>query len=142
WRCRSCKAGSPRQMKRSAPSPPLRGRGQGEGALFLVGVLVRFMGRRTALSIIPACKIYYRPPANNMAIQLTAEDARQSMQAHVAFKGAEIHEKYGPQIGWEELLRLLEDRTCVRYPCEIQFDSSPLNDNEFAHAEPKGERPE
>jgi hypothetical protein len=77
-----------------------------------------------------------------MAIQLTAEDARQSMQAHVAFKGAEIHEKYGPHIGWNQLLALLQDKSCVRYPCEVMFDSSPLNDNEFAHATQKGERPE
>ena len=77
-----------------------------------------------------------------MAIQLTAEDARQSMQAHVAFKGAEIHEKYGPHIGWNELLALLQDKSCVRYPCDVMFDSSPLNDNEFALPVPKGERPE
>jgi hypothetical protein len=77
-----------------------------------------------------------------MAIQLTAEDARQSMQAHVAFKGAEIHEKYGPHIGWNQLLALLKDKSCVRYPCDIMFDSSPLNDGEFAHAIQKGERPE
>jgi hypothetical protein len=77
-----------------------------------------------------------------MAIQLTAEDARQSMQAHVAFKGAEIHEKYGPHIGWNQLLALLQDKSCVRYPCEVMFDSSPLNDNEFAHAIQKAERPE
>jgi len=77
-----------------------------------------------------------------MAIQLTAEDARQSMQAHVAFKGAEINRKYGPHLGWNQLLPLLSDRTCVRYPCEIVFDSAPLNENEFAHPVAKGERPE
>jgi hypothetical protein len=77
-----------------------------------------------------------------MAIQLTTEDARQSMQAHVAFKGAEIHEKYGPHLGWNELLRLLEDRKCVRYPCDIVFDSAPLSDDEVAHAAAKGEKPE
>ena len=45
-----------------------------------------------------------------MPIQLTAEDARQSMQAHVAFKGAEIHAKYGPHIDWNQLLTILADR--------------------------------
>ena len=77
-----------------------------------------------------------------MALQLTAEDARQSMQAHVAFKGAEIHDKYGPHIGWNELLRLLEDRTCVRYPCEIIFNAAPLSEGEIAHASAKGESPD
>ncbi len=77
-----------------------------------------------------------------MAIQLTAEDARQSMQAHVALKGAEIHAKYGPHIGWNELLAILADRSCVRYPCEIVFDSAGLQPGEFAHPMAKTERPE
>jgi len=77
-----------------------------------------------------------------MAKQLTTEDARQSMQAHVAFKGAEIHEKYGPQLGWNQLLQLLQDRTFVRYPCDILFDLGPLRDDEVAYTTQKGERPE
>ena len=77
-----------------------------------------------------------------MATHLTADDARQSLTAHVAAKGAEIREKYGPRIGWNELLRILEDRACVRYPCEIVFDAGPLNPGEFAHSVAKGERPE
>jgi hypothetical protein len=74
--------------------------------------------------------------------QLTVEDARLSLHAHVAAKGEEICRKYGPQIGWHELLRLLEDREFVRYPCEIRFDAAPLLSGEFAHPLPKGERPE
>ena len=77
-----------------------------------------------------------------MAIQLTAEDARQSLNGHVAAKGREIRAKYGPHIGWKELLRILEDRACVRYPCEVIFDAGPLNPGEFAHPVAKGERPE
>ena len=45
-----------------------------------------------------------------MAEQLTVDDARQSLTAHVAAKGAEIFEKYGPRIGWKELLQILADR--------------------------------
>lgn len=74
--------------------------------------------------------------------QLTLEDARQSLNAHVAAKGDEVRQKYGPRIGWHELLRLLEDRECVRYPCEIRFDAEPLMAGEFAHPLPKGDRPE
>lgn len=77
-----------------------------------------------------------------MARQLTADDARQSLTAHVAVKGTEINELFGPTIGWEELQRILLDRTCVRYPCEIRFGSEPLLEGEVAHPVAKGERPE
>jgi hypothetical protein len=77
-----------------------------------------------------------------MPKQLTAEDARQSLNAHVAAKALEIHEKYGPRIGWTELQRILQDRSCVRYPCEIVFDAAGLQPGEFAHPVAKGEQPE
>lgn len=76
-----------------------------------------------------------------MPIQLEAEDVRESLNAHVAARGAEIHEKYGPHIGWQELLRILADRSCVRYPCEIVFDAAQLEPGEVAHPVPKGARP-
>ena len=77
-----------------------------------------------------------------MSKQLTIDDARQSLNAHLAFKGAEVREKYAPQVGWNELLRLLEDRTCVRYPCEVRFDAEPLLPGEFAHPVANGQAPE
>jgi len=77
-----------------------------------------------------------------MSRQLTAADARQSLESHLAAKGAEIRAKYGPHIGWNQLLQILADRTCVRYPCEIVFDAGPLLEGELAHPVPKGERPE
>src|SRR3974377_1137924 len=77
-----------------------------------------------------------------MPTQLTAEDARQSLTTHVAAKGAEIHHKYGPRIGWKELLRILEDRAFCRYPCEIVFDARLLQPGEFAHPIAKSQRPE
>lgn len=76
-----------------------------------------------------------------MPTQLTAEDARQSLNAHVAAKGAEVFEKYGPRIGWKELQQLLKDEDCVRYPCEIAFDSAGLQPGELAHPSPKGDQP-
>ena len=76
-----------------------------------------------------------------MATKLTAEDARQSLSAHVAAKGAEICEKYGPHIGWKELQQILKDNDCVRYPCEIVFDSAGLQPGELAHPVPKGDQP-
>jgi len=75
-------------------------------------------------------------------MRLTADDARQSLTAHVAAKGAEIQNKYGPHIGWHELLRILEDRSVCRYPCEVTFDAEPLQPGELAFPVPTGERPE
>ncbi len=77
-----------------------------------------------------------------MSKQLTADDARQSLSAHVAARGAEIFEKYGPRLGWNELQRLLEDRTCVRYPCALAFDAAPLQPGECAWPKPNSGRPE
>ncbi len=73
---------------------------------------------------------------------LTAEDARQSLTAHVEAKGIEVFAIYGPQFGWNELQRLLTDRVFVRYPCDIVFDAEQLLPGEFAHPVQKGERPE
>jgi hypothetical protein len=53
-----------------------------------------------------------------------------------------IHDKYGPRLGWSELLQLAQDRECVPYPCEIRFDVGPLLPGESAHAVPKGPQPE
>lgn len=77
-----------------------------------------------------------------MATHPTVDDARQSLNSHVAAKGAGIFEKYGPQIGWKELQRLLEDRACVRYPCEVVFDAAGLHPGECAHPAANGNRPE
>ena len=77
-----------------------------------------------------------------MAVQLTAENAQQSLTTHVEAKGIEVFLKYGPQIGWGELQRLLQDRAYVRYPCKIAFDAANLLPGEFAYAMPLGELPE
>lgn len=69
-------------------------------------------------------------------------DARQSLNAHVAAKGAEIRAKYGPCIGWAELQRILADRDFVRYPCQLAFDAGPLQPGELAYPRPKGRLPE
>jgi hypothetical protein len=77
-----------------------------------------------------------------MPTQLTADDARQSLNDHVATKGAEIFEKYGPHIGWKELQAILRDKTCTRYPCEVVFDATGLEAGEMAHPFPLGAKPE
>src|ERR1051326_7835390 len=77
-----------------------------------------------------------------MERKLTVEDARQSLAAHAAEKGVELREKYGPHIGWDELGRILEDRSVDRYHREIGFDASGELDGEFAHPGPNFGRPE
>lgn len=77
-----------------------------------------------------------------MPKQLTANDFQQSLNSHVAAKGDEVREKYGPEIGWSQLQCILQDRSVVRYPCKIVFDASPLLSGEFGHAMPEGAAPE
>ncbi len=77
-----------------------------------------------------------------MATQLTAENASSSLHAHATSKGVEIFLKYGPNPTLEMLRQLLEDRSCVRYPCTLAFDAGPLQPGECAHARPCGARPE
>src|ERR1043166_1967340 len=77
-----------------------------------------------------------------MEQKLTLEDARESLTSHVAEKGLQLRDKYGPNISWDDLPRILADRTVARYPCEILFDSSALLEGEFAHPFPNSARPE
>jgi hypothetical protein len=74
--------------------------------------------------------------------KLTLEDARQSLASHAEEKGHQLREKFGSHIGWNELRQVLEDRSLVRYPCEIVFDASGLLEGEFAHPFPNCEKPE
>src|SRR5262245_21461912 len=77
-----------------------------------------------------------------MEKQLTVDDFKQSLNSHVATKAEEIRARYGPHVGSAELAAMLEDRSAVRYPCEIVYDATPLQEGEFAHPVPNGEDPE
>jgi hypothetical protein len=77
-----------------------------------------------------------------MDTQPTAEEAKQSLNDHVAYKGWEICQRFGPGLGWADLQVLLNDRAFVRYPVEIVFDTANLNPGEFAYPAQRGERPE
>lgn len=68
--------------------------------------------------------------------------AKQSLNDHVADKGAAIYAKYGPNIGWSELQQILLDRALVRYPCEIVFTAEGLREGEVAYPHPQGGPPE
>jgi hypothetical protein len=82
-----------------------------------------------------------KPGGDGPAAPPTAGDARQALNVSAAAIGAEIYEKYGPSIGWAQLMQILQDRKCVRYPCEIVFDAAPLMAGEFAHPVAKGDHP-
>jgi hypothetical protein len=73
-----------------------------------------------------------------MARQLNSEEARQELEARIATQAGLIRQRYGPRLDWNQLLLLLEDRACVRFPCEIRFDAEPLLPGEFAHVVPRG----
>ena len=77
-----------------------------------------------------------------MARRLNNIETRQALVATVATQAEAIHRRYGPTMGWSDLVRLLADRALVRYPCEIRFEAGPLLPGEFAHAVPKGSEPE
>ena len=77
-----------------------------------------------------------------MATTLTADDAKQSLNGHVAAKGAEINAKYGPEIGWQELQQILEDKAFCRYPCKIEVSAEFLQPGELAYPAARGEKPE
>ena len=77
-----------------------------------------------------------------MSKQLTENDFKESLSSHVVSKAEEIRALYGPRIGWNELGRILDDRTVTRYPCEIVFNAEQLLDGEFAHPMANSENPE
>ena len=73
-----------------------------------------------------------------MARHLKPDEVHCNLAAELTAKANEIRQKYGPEIGWSELQRLLEDRECAPFPCEIKFDADPLLPGEFGHPVPKG----
>ncbi len=64
------------------------------------------------------------------------------LSTNLVAQGDAVRAKYGPHIGWHELLRILADRAFVSYACEIRFDDEPLLRGEFAHPVPRGLNPE
>jgi hypothetical protein len=77
-----------------------------------------------------------------MARRANPASRRELLRSLVQAEASEVCTRYGPAIGWDDLLRLLQDRVCVHFPCELSFDATPLLPGEFAHALPKGPKPE
>jgi hypothetical protein len=77
-----------------------------------------------------------------MDTKLTERDGRRALRDHLLDKAAAARERHGPVIDGPAMMRLLDDRSLVRYPVGVRFDSAPLQPGEFAFAAPLGERPE
>lgn len=71
----------------------------------------------------------------------SAEEAQQSLRDHVMAKAAEARAKHPDVASRAGIMQLLEDRSAVRYPLGIRFDSEPLQHGEFACLESLGDRP-
>lgn len=65
-----------------------------------------------------------------------------AVSKHVIEKANEIRSRYGPVIDYPVVLRILEDRRCIRYPVEIQFVSDGIDPGLFAKTEPISENPD
>lgn len=71
----------------------------------------------------------------------TADDGRQGLRDHVLERAQVAREKHGPVIDAQSIMRVLEDRTIVRYPVSVRFDATGLQPGEFAYPQPMGEHP-
>lgn len=64
-----------------------------------------------------------------------------AVSKHAIEKAAEIRARYGPVIDYPTVLRILEDRRCIRYPVEIRFVSDGIEPGLFAKTEAASEDP-
>jgi len=62
-----------------------------------------------------------------------------AVSQHAISKAEEIHTRYGPVIDYPAVLRMLEDRRCVRFPVEIRFTTDGIEPGMFAKTEPVSE---
>ena len=76
-----------------------------------------------------------------MGKKLTAQDAITALCDHVQSKADDARRSYGGRVDYTAILRMLSDRSVVRYPTELRFDAGPLEPGEFAYAHPLGEEP-
>ncbi len=65
-----------------------------------------------------------------------------AVSQHALTKAEEIRARYGPTIDYATVLRMLEDRNSIRYPCRIEFVSDGIEPGLFGKTEPVSEDPE
>ena len=76
-----------------------------------------------------------------MGERLTEDDGRRALRDHVLERANIARTRYGPRIDAATIMKILDDRTLVRFPVGIRFDATALQPQEFAHAELLGEHP-
>lgn len=76
-----------------------------------------------------------------MGRQLTEHDGRVALVEHVRAKAALARDRLQALGGADAIMRLLEDRSVVRYPVGVRFDDGPLEPGEFAYPAPLGDHP-
>ena len=67
---------------------------------------------------------------------LTEDDGRKALIHHIVEKGLGIREKYGPNITWKVLQKVLQDGEFIKFPTRVIFNSQVLESGMFAVAEP------
>lgn len=65
-----------------------------------------------------------------------------AVSKHAIEKANEIRARYGPIIDYPAVLRILQDRKCIRYPVEIRFASDGIDPGLFAKTEPVSDNPD
>ena len=77
----------------------------------------------------------------SIAIHPTEHDGRQALADHAADKAMAARLRYGLLIDADAILKMLDDRSVVRYPTGLRFDDAALRAGEFAFAMPLGQLP-
>ena len=73
-------------------------------------------------------------------IKPTEEDGYEALRQHIVERALLCRERYGHDIDWPTLKRILEDRDFVRFPVHVRFADEPLMRGEFANPSPFGDR--
>ena len=73
--------------------------------------------------------------------KLTEADGRRALRDHIVERAVAARERHGDPREPATFLRLLNDRSIVRYPTTIEFSAEALEPGEFAWAQPLGEHP-
>ncbi|MEK6701951.1 MAG: hypothetical protein AABZ53_06795 [Planctomycetota bacterium] len=70
-----------------------------------------------------------------------AQEAQHSLRDHIVTRATEARLRRGGLIERGDIMRMLEDRSVVRYPTGVRFDAQPLQPGEFACLEALGDHP-
>ncbi len=65
-----------------------------------------------------------------------------AVSQHAIEKARDIRTRYGPVIDYPTVLRILDDRKCIRYPVTIEFIADAIEPGLFARTEPVSENPD